>query len=492
LLFTEPTFLFFFLPLLLAGYSVLPPRLRNGLLAFASVGFYAWGEKEYVLVMIVSIGFNHLVGLGVRPERSAPSRRLFLYLGIAGNIVLLSAFKYADFVADNLSSLLLVPFGLPALHLGPIHLPIGISFFTFQSLSYVIDVYRGHARAQRSLLNTGLFVSLFPQLIAGPIVRYRELAEQLPHRTLNLRKFSRGVHCFIIGLGKKVIIANNVAWPADQIFALPADELTTPLAWTAITCYTLQIYFDFSGYSDMAVGLGWMFGFRIPRNFNYPYIARSVTDFWRRWHMTLSRWFRDYLYIPLGGNRGAPWRTYRNLVIVFVLCGLWHGASWAFVVWGLFHGVFLALERAGLGRILSRGPAALRHVYTMAVVMLGWVLFRAATGPPDRTAALEHSAAFAKTLVGLGSAEGGYHPIVEFMSPQGWLVLVIGMIGATPVYPYLRVTALRTGCRVGISRWGKVAVGVRLITVAYLFLVLAAGILILASNTYNPFIYFQF
>ena len=292
-------------------------------------------------------------------------------------------FKYADFLVGNLNALL-GPLRLAPLSLPGIALPIGISFFTFQALSYVIDVYRREVPVQRNPFDLGLYIALFPQLIAGPIVRYHDVARQLVERVVTRQGFAYGVERFVVGLGKKVLIANTLAVQADLIFAIPADQLTAPVAWFGLVCYTLQIYFDFSGYSDMAIGLGYMFGFRFLENFSHPYVAQSITEFWRRWHISLSTWFRDYLYVPLGGNRGSALRTYRNLVLVFFLCGLWHGASWSFVVWGLLHGFLLVIERMGLGRLMARWPRALRHAWTLFFVMIAWVFFRADSLPQAR------------------------------------------------------------------------------------------------------------
>ena len=347
MLFPEPAFLFFFLPVLLVLYQASPGFLRNALLTIASLAFYAVGEKLYSAIMFASIFLNWWIGLRVGSATSPNGKRNWLTVGVAGNLALLGFFKYANFLVDNLNDGLSLV-GVPEISIGQVHLPIGISFYTFQAMSYLIDVARG-TKPQRSLLNVALFISLFPQLIAGPIVRYGMISGQLTDRLRTSRLFNDGVRRFIVGLAKKTIIANAMALPADRIFGLEPQELTTPLVWLGMIAYTLQIYFDFSGYSDMAIGLGRMFGFHFPLNFRYPYAARDITDFWRRWHISLSSWFRDYLYIPLGGNRGSEWKTYRNLLIVFLLCGLWHGASWLFVAWGLYHGAFLIIERMGLG-----------------------------------------------------------------------------------------------------------------------------------------------
>src|SRR5439155_13667571 len=336
----------------------------NCILLVASVIFYAKGGGSFTWLMLGSIAFNYWIAIAI--DRRRETAKILLLFAVAVNLAVLGVFKYANFFADNVNALFLV------LRLNPVAvprvlLPIGISFFTFHAISYVVDVYRGDAIAQKSPVHAALYLLLFPQLIAGPIIRYRTIADQLARRVVTLDDFAYGVRRFVIGLGKKVLIANAVAGAADKIFGTPITELDASHAWLGVGCYTLQIYFDFSGYSDMAIGLGRMFGFRFPENFRWPYIADTVQDFWRRWHMSLSSWFRDYLYVPLGGSRVSPARMYRNLVTVFFLCGLWHGASWNFVIWGLFHGSFLVVERVGLASAVKRLWAPLRHAYLLLV-----------------------------------------------------------------------------------------------------------------------------
>ena len=370
--------------------------------------------------------------------------------------------------------------------LAPVHLPLGISFFTFQALSYVVDVYRRDVAAQRNLLDFALYKTLFPQLIAGPIVRYRDVAAELTQRHVALDAFAEGIRRFIFGLAKKMLLANPLAVAADGIFGTPAADLTPGLAWLGIVCYSFQIYFDFSGYSDMAIGLGRMFGFAFPENFDYPYVARSVTEFWRRWHMSLSSWFRDYLYIPLGGNRRGRVRTYLNLVIVFFLCGLWHGASWNFIAWGLLHGSFLVLERMGLGRLLERLWAPLRHVYMLLVVAVTWVFFRAhdahlCTGLPDGDGGGRHRHRHRDRAQ-------------SYVNSELVLALLVAVVAAMPVLPRLvrlreHVLELWAG-RPAPRRLFSEALG--LLAVASQMLLLVASAAQLASGTHNPFIYFRF
>ncbi len=477
MVFASPIFLFLFLPLTLAAYFALPRSWRNGVLLVASLAFYAWGEAPYLLLVLFSVAFNYTLGTAISRATSVSRRRGWLAVAITGNLGLLAVFKYANFAVANVNALAPV-LAITPLAVAAIPLPLGISFFTFHAISYVVDVYKRNADAERNLPRFALYILLFPQLIAGPIIRWRDIAAQLSARNQRLADFSYGARRFVLGLGKKVLIANTLGATADRIFTLPAGDLTTPLAWLGIVCYTLQIYFDFSGYSDMAIGLMRMFGFRILENFNYPYIARSVREFWRRWHISLSNWFRDYLYIPLGGNRRGERRAYANLVLVFALCGLWHGASWPFVLWGAWHGLFLVIERAGIERILVRiGP--LTHVYTLLAVMGGWVLFRCETLP--------QAGQYYAALAGFADGNPLRHPLAEFLDLQVALTLVIGMIFATPV-------ARRVG------RWrdqvaaqpGLRARGVLAADIAWTMLVYLIACAMLAAGTYNPFIYFRF
>ena len=365
MLFTEPAFLFFFLPALLVAYFLAPDRARNHVLTLFSLVFYAVGEWQFLPWLLASTGVNYFVALGLAAWKGTRRERPLLAFGICIDLLLLIVFKYAGFFTRNLNEALAL-LHVPGLPVPAFPLPLGISFFTFHKISYKVDVARGVAEVRRDPLDLLLYILLFPQLIAGPIVRYHDIAAELVRRTIGRSEFAAGVRRFVIGLGKKMLVANTVAVAADRIFAVPGTDLSTGLAWLGVACYTVQIYFDFSGYSDMAIGLARMFGFHFLENFDFPYIATSVTEFWRRWHISLSRWFRDYLYIPLGGNRASPLRTYVNLVIVFFLCGLWHGASWTFVVWGLFHGAVLVVERLGLGAGAGDVAQAVRHVYTDA------------------------------------------------------------------------------------------------------------------------------
>ncbi|MCJ7713136.1 MBOAT family protein, partial [Candidatus Bathyarchaeota archaeon] len=355
---------------------MLKREYRNFFLLLASLIFYAWGEGILVLLMLFSISINYIGGIAISYflKKNIQISKVVLGLTIAVNLALLFYYKYANFIVENLQELGV----FTGYKQASIFLPIGISFFTFQGISYLVDVYREETIVQRKLFHLGLYISFFPQLIAGPIVRYHDVAQQIVQRSITVSLFTEGIIRFVRGLAKKVILANNAALIADQVFSIPASQLSISSAWLGIICYTIQIYFDFSGYSDMAIGLGKMLGFNFKENFNYPYISISIQDFWRRWHISLSTWFRDYLYIPLGGNRKGISKMYRNLVIVFFVTGLWHGASWNFIFWGLFHGSFLILEKS---KILNtkNWPIALQHLYALIVVMVGWVFFRAET-----------------------------------------------------------------------------------------------------------------
>ena len=473
MLFSSSIFLFAFLPAVLLGYYVVfrgMRRAQNGLLLAASLFFYAWGEPWFVLVMIGSILANYGFGLWVHARKSR-GRRLLLPVASACvcNLGLLFVFKYLVFTLENLN---LLGLNLP---IPGIELPIGISFFTFQALSYVLDVALGEAEVQRSPFALGLYVSLFPQLIAGPIVKYSTVASELKGRRETWADFSAGCCRFLVGLGKKVLLSNQLALVADAAWETPGGELSTAFAWLGSLCYTLQIYYDFSGYSDMAIGLGRMFGFHFLENFNWPYVSRSVTEFWRRWHISLSTWFRDYLYIPLGGSRGGRGKTLRNLFVVWLLTGVWHGASWTFVAWGLLY--FLLLVPEKLWGWAVRWPALLGWAWTFLMVNFGWVLFRAGTLP----ACLD----FLGAMFGQG---GGPDLQAAYYWGQYWVVILLGVLLAFPVAPWLTRKVedyLGKHARHVFPLWDAVY-GLAL---TLIFLASAA---FLVKGTYNPFIYFNF
>ena len=371
MLFSSIVFLFTFLPAVMILYYLLPVRFRNVILLLASLVFYAWGEPVYLFLMLLSILFNYFSGLDIArnlQDKRAAKRSLVFNLII--NLAVLGFFKYEGFVLDTLNGILPVHISYHALPL-----PIGISFYTFQILSYIIDVYRGNVKVQTNLPNFALYVTMFPQLIAGPIVQYADVDEQLASREISRTKFGEGSMYFIRGLAKKVLLANTSGMIFTEVSGLAKDNIAVMTAWLGAFAYMFQIYFDFSGYSDMAIGLGKMFGFEFNMNFNYPYVSKSITEFWRRWHISLSSWFRDYVYIPLGGNRVSKIKHIRNLLIVWFLTGLWHGAAWNFVAWGLYYGVILIIEKYLLSPVLDRLPDVVRHIYSIVLVVIGWVLF---------------------------------------------------------------------------------------------------------------------
>ena len=483
MLFSSAVFLFLFLPVVLTGYLIIHThRLRNlWLLAFSLV-FYAWGEPVFIFLALISTLMNYALGLWVDYAQEPHKRKTAVALAIALNIGLLAFFKYANFAVDSLNVLLSIGrFG--TVQIPRVLLPIGISFFTFHALSYVIDVYRRKWPAARNPSDVALYIFFFPQLIAGPILRWSAIAPQLAQRRLTHAGFADGVRRFVSGLAKKILVANVVAVQVRDIFALPSNELSASVAWLGVLCYTLQIYFDFSGYSDMAVGLGKMFGFEFLENFDFPYISQSVREFWRRWHISLSTWFRDYLYIPLGGNRCAQWRQYGNLIIVFFLCGLWHGASWPFLIWGLYHGLFLVLERTWFGRLIDGLPRPFRHLYALLVVMLGWVLFRADT--------FVQSMVFFRAMAGLGAPLAA-QPMSRYLTRLMWWALGVGIVFSTPAWPWLKqqgtklVRNIPESLQAPLRTVGLVAEAVLLIALLLLSAVWLAG------NTYNPFIYYRF
>ncbi len=466
MVFSSVTFLFLFFPTVFLLYYAVPNlKFRNILLTVASLFFYAWGEKLYVLLMIFSVFVNWLSGIMVaKHEKKA---KLITALSVVFNIGMLFAFKYVGFFVDILN---VIPFvNIPAVS---VHLPIGISFFTFQALSYVIDVYRDRSSVQKNFLYVLLYISFFPQLIAGPIVKYHDIALQLQNRRVDIKKFSLGVRRFILGLSKKLLLADVAAKAVDEIFALSPDSISGPLAIFGGVLYLVQIYFDFSGYSDMAIGLGKLFGFDFLENFNYPYIARGIRDFWQRWHISLSTWFKEYLYIPLGGNRKGKARTYINLFIVFLATGIWHGANLTFLIWGIWHGIFMVLERA---KIIKPKRGFFTHLYTMLVVFFGFVLFRADS--------ITYAAGFISRIFTPSAYTAGVADLVAYLNPYMILTLAISVVASTPIVPYLSAKLIKTEKAEAVAEVFSYAV-----SMALFFLC----ILLLASNTYSPFIYFRF
>lgn len=485
MVFSSPIFLFVFLPLLLFVYNLscrFSINLRNWTLLFASFVFYAWGEMEYVCVIIVSIAANHFIACAIGRCSSTAKRKALLLLAVLFNIGSLAFWKYADFIILNLNKLGSV-FGLAPLAVLGIHLPLGISFFTFQAFSYVIDVYRGDCPPAKKFNTTALYILLFPQLIAGPIVRYTDVAQAMTSRTSTLDGYSAGLTRFVIGLSKKLLLANPLGEFADYVFGLPGSELTCWITWIGAVSYAFQIYYDFSGYSDMAIGLGKLFGFNFPENFKSPYRAVSVRDFWRRWHITLSTWFRDYVYIPLGGNKHGTLRTAMNLTLVFFLCGLWHGASWNFAVWGIYHGLFLSLERSSGGRAIERAPYVVQRAYTLIVVLIGWIFFRANDLP--------HALTLLNYMFGFGAnSQAGGEYYLKFSN----LTLVCLFFAALTIFPLNRWLRLFQNAYQPLE---PAAGSLRPVAYSLLGSLLCSALLLLclmrlAVGTYNPFIYFRF
>lgn len=469
MVFSSLLFLFYFLPVVLGLYYLAPRRYRNLVLFVCSLFFYAWGEPVYITLMLFSSVVDYSHGYFIEKYRHRGNwAKLFLISSVLTNLGLLGFFKYADFIVLNLNGLLGT--AIPLLKLP---LPIGISFYTFQTMSYTIDVYRRETPVQRNFISFAAYVTLFPQLIAGPIVRYQTVAEELDHRQESVDKFAAGIQRFTVGLGKKVLLANNIGLLWTQIKDTAPAELSVLTAWLGVIAFGFQIYFDFSGYSDMAIGLGKMFGFTFLENFNYPFISRSVTEFWRRWHISLGTWFRDYLYIPLGGNRRSHARNYLNLLIVWFVTGFWHGASWNFVVWGLYFGLLIMLERLFLRRALERAPSALGHLYLLLAVSFSWVLFEFESFPAGYS--------YLRAMLGLeGNALWDTDFLYHLLS-NGLLLIIMGL-GATPLPNRLwqRFTAWLQDKGVGA-----------LSPIPYL-LMLVAATAYLVDASYNPFLYFRF
>ena len=470
MLFSSITFLFIFLPLTLLLYYLVPFRMKNYVMLAASLIFYAWGEPVYIILMILSIILNYFCGQDIYEKRdNARAMKMSLMFGVVMNLLILGFFKYYGLLMDTVNAIL--PIDIPYRVLA---LPIGISFYTFQAMSYLIDVYRKEVKPQENILYFALYISMFPQLIAGPIVRYIDIEEQLKERSINPNKFGEGAMYFIRGLAKKVVLANTFGSVYEQVAAMQMGSFSTLTAWVGAIAYAFQIYFDFGGYSDMAIGLGKMFGFEFLPNFNYPYIAKSITDFWRRWHISLSTWFREYVYIPLGGNRCTPSRHILNLLIVWMLTGLWHGAQWNFMFWGLYYGVILILEKYLWGSKIEKLPSAVQHIYAFVLVLFGWVFFFSPT--------LGYAGQYLKVMFGIG-ANGIFDKQGFFMIFTNWLLIVIAILASAPRgYKLLKKI---TGC------WQSEEVRAIVTCAVYIAMFLLC-IAFLVTETYNPFLYFRF
>lgn len=491
MVFSTIVFLCVFLPLTIAGYYILPEQLKNVFLLLCSLLFYAWGEPKFVWLMLLSIGCNYIFGMWIHKlefagnelnhHKVGKQKKAILVMAVCFNLGLLFVFKYFTFVAESLQAITHHDF-----HVFQIALPIGISFYTFQGLSYIIDVYREEGKTltsgervsivQKNPLHLALYISMFPQLIAGPIVRYEDIRENLSKRKVTSAGFAQGIERFIVGLGKKAILANMTGKLAEMIFTSEIKYMSMPVAWIGAVAYTLQIYFDFSGYSDMAIGLGAIFGFRFNENFNYPYIAKTVREFWRRWHISLSGWFRDYLYIPLGGNRRG--NVYLHLLLVFLATGIWHGADWGFVIWGLWHGLFLVLERI-ISDKMKKGnrtiilPSVLTWIYTMLVVVTGWVLFRLV----DVKQTLEYLA----VMFGVQHNDFSAYGVRYYLTNQNLFFLVLACLCCLPWGQWLKK-----------RRDSSVSVVSICFKRLILLVIFILSFMFIINSSYNPFIYFRF
>ena len=457
MIFSSLLFLFWFLPIFFFIYYIVPFKAKNVVLLLGSMIFYSWGEPKYMLLLILSILVNYFAGILIGKSRNNSfASKSFLILAIIYNLGTLVFFKYINFIIDNINSA-----AGTSIDNVDITLPLGISFYTFQIMSYVIDLYRGKVKCEKSIINLGTYLCMFPQLIAGPIVVYSDVSKALYERKITLREAEEGIKIFILGLGAKVLIANNVGMLWDEIKAIGYSNISMPLAWLGAIAYTLQIFFDFNGYSLMAIGLGKLLGFEFPQNFNYPYIADSITDFWRRWHITLSSWFREYVYIPLGGNRKGKLRTYLNLLIIWGLTGLWHGANWNFLIWGLFFFVILSIEKMGLNKVLDKSKV-ISHVYTLFIVIISWVIF-----------AITDFTELAKYFKAMFGVRFG-SDIVYYGRNYG-LIILIGCILSTPLLSVI---------------YGKIKN--KPLGVVLHLIILILSVAYLTDASYNPFLYFRF
>jgi alginate O-acetyltransferase complex protein AlgI len=472
MLFSSIFFLFFFLPfvILLNFLSARSIKIQNFILMMFSLFFYYWGERDHIIIMLGCIVVNYIAAILIDYSNICKIKRLYLLSAIILSLSMLGYFKYFNFFIDNINWIV-----HSQMNFAKIVLPLGISFYTFHALSYVIDVYWGKIKSEKNLITFICYVSLFPQLVAGPIVRYRDISHSFYARFITRAGFRNGILRFSFGLGKKILIANTIAVMADRVFALPVAELNFSVAWAGAIAYMLQIYFDFSGYSDMAIGIGLMLGFKYKENFNFPYRALSIQDFWRRWHISLSSWFRDYVYIPLGGNKKSEIRTYFNLVTIFVLCGFWHGANYTFIAWGLFYGVFLVFERTKLGGNINKLPKIMRHIYVLIIVLFAWVLFRV-----DR---LHMAKAFYRSM--LIPSSFNITPIADIINPAIISAYILGSILALGFNSYLKDFVISSHNKTMILAYKQINIVMGAV-------VLLVSLLPMSSNSYSPFLYFRF
>ncbi|MDY5213564.1 MAG: MBOAT family O-acyltransferase [Intestinibacter sp.] len=468
MVFSSIVFLFTFLPISLLIYYILPKKFKNAILLLTSLVFYAWGEPVYIFLMIGTIIFDYIMALKIdKYKKNRKKSKKYFIFTLLVNVGVLVFFKYIGFIIENINSIFSTNISFENLAL-----PVGISFYTFQVLSYIVDVYLGKVKVQRNLISFGAYVTMFPQLVAGPIVQYETIEEQLNYREESLEKFGQGVERFIQGLGKKVLLANNIGMIWTAISAMDLGSMSVLTSWIGIISYTFQIYFDFSGYSDMAIGLGKILGFDFIENFNYPYISKSVTEFWRRWHISLGSWFREYIYIPLGGNRVTLGKQIRNIFAVWFLTGLWHGASWNFIVWGLYYGVILLLEKIVFKKLLEKTPNFIKHIYTMILVMIGWVFFASTN--------LGYAVEYIKIMFGLGNN------------------VLIDNVGIYYLYTNIVMFVILSICSTPIikNKLDRMVIKSKTSyinpTLIVYMLILFLATAYLVNETYNPFLYFRF
>jgi alginate O-acetyltransferase complex protein AlgI len=478
MLFTSPIFVFIFLPIVILVYLLINPRFRNGWLLISSIVFYSWSGIQYMILLLALVIVNYIFGLMIDVIHKKQSRKTVLIASLVVNFGTLAFFKYFNFFVSNIENLIHIANPSFTFNAPNIPLPVGISFFTFQIVSYIIDVYWRKIKPQKNILVIALYMTLFPPFIAGPIIRYFDIESQILNRKLNVNMFAEGVERFCYGFAKKILIANNMGEIAEVIINQPQDY-STPACWLGIICYALQIYFDFSGYSDMVIGMGKMFGFTFLENFNYPYISRSIREFWRRWHISLSSWFKDYLYIPLGGNRKGTLYTYRNLLLVFLLTGLWHGASWNFVIWGVWHGLFLVIERI-FSNFFKKVPSLFAHIYTVLIILVGWVLFRIES--------FEGALKYLRFMFIPSLKNWDAH--LTLMDREFLFYLFAGIIISTPAFPKVRDYIVN---KIEELRFSAILQFANL-TARNIFalLLLALSALYMVSASFNPFIYFRF
>lgn len=473
--FGTPIFLFLFLPISVIGYFLMNSKLKNIFLLLASIIFYTCGSIETLIIINISIVVNFFLGLTINKAESQSRKKIIFINGIIFNILLLVLFKYTSFLINNffpffptINSNLIIFFNNYSI--------IGLSFFTFQSISYLTDTYLNKIKPEKNLINFALYISFFPKLIAGPITKYKEFQEKISSRITTIDDYLEGINRFIIGLGKKTIIGDTTGKIADNIFKLSSGDLTTPLAWLGLMCFTLQIYFDFSGYSDMAIGISKIFGFNLPENFNYPYVSKSIKEFWQRWHISLSTWLKDYLYIPLGGNRKGEYRTYLNSLIVFILSGFWHGASWNFILWGAWYGIFIAIEQTNFGKFMQSRTIFLQHVYTLLVIMIGWIFFK--------TTNITDGFHYLRVLLHFGNIDSNTS-LNTYINSETIIILILGIVSSCPIYVKIKkYFETNNSLFIKTSLYSA--------NVIFLSVVFLISVSIIATQTYIPFIYQQF